>query len=1326
MNRFQVCSNLAHLNVIFAKINRCIILIEDWRFYKFVAKAYYMETQKNVSLKVIGYDKELRQFKVEFAEKEYSVRQTGQELPDYLRCRIVESNGEVEVTPEVENHFHSGAIRRFTVKSDMTDSAGVYELIDESGFIVYLYGAESLKFFKGKQLLCRVISTEGARPHVMLYDKDKEVKITGSAFSVSKEFVKGLLFNDKEWDADSLADLILYDGMDDPFDVKCYEWVISHTSQMQKDGCLEEFLFDVRGCCMNLIEKSELLCKCSSDEVPVLLDRITMIIEHMGYVKTALATIAEGKEVEYVTDLLDKLKTSGHLYHPTKQFCVTTYLFRIKPDLMTGMIEELFNVIRTQELSHWKKEPFRSELIKQLDTYIKSNDHETAKQPDNNDLFYKGFQALAIQLLLANEDEDLIDVPLSWSMMCRYASHMKFANKKRMADMSLNSLLGLYKTRLRYGLGDTATPDKFYYHMDNWGRNQDIDRRKKAVYRSKDLVLSIEDGKITLAPDVKMDLKSALYEDVPLWRGIDVRVEKQYAQSQYKPKGSDLMALNEKLWKKVDQNLFEAKRVVVKKEVKVKTIPEIGEWVLAYVYKQNEEDKNLFHCRIADEEKGYIGEALLSVRGEEGEPGMVTYFPEPTIENFMDENGRPYLIGMTVVDKTEDDVCIMDMKQIIIDSLEEEKPNFKLNCEVGRVLTDTTLLAVSQEGYSLFVSYNSMENYLVAGDHIEVLLKSGKKWVQNGFLQAEYLGKSSVRFTLNEAFANLVSEFSNGVYEPEIDESENEVNLEKSHVMEILNIIDLVASVEDDMHVSYNYLGFASVLSRMVGNEERARYYKGQMAVAQMLHKFAVTNDVDDEKLQELHSVNKDLLSSNYNLRHQFYRLYAVSLMGEDNNEWLKAMTEEETDENLRELASLVYSYNVLTKAGIDTTDVKKAIKELLKLKGRDAYFKTYTIEEGVDVEFKSSIVYPPNAMKPDIEKQTFNIMRELCSFLNHKGGVLYLGVNDQGGGEGLEEDMKHEYFKDSRDKYDNYVRNQIVLLLGQEASHCIEAHFDDDARGRDVYILEINPCEHPVKLAGHYYQRQGSSCRKVDKDYLQTFLKNRPTEYRQLMKERGVEIVDAVVELPTATTAVKVEAVPVPKVRTVATSSLRSNVLHEYEDGYEFVEAYIHLIPNHKYMMEKTDNYQEYSYMLTLAVHNNELDGYLLLVYDDATVCKVPMSRILDKEESKEYSRFNGAQLEFACPVRKDDVLYQAYEYKGETYHRFQEVADIEEVNIGDSGSPLFDVDFDKLIKSDIVPAEMRDELPKRINDRKRIGYTTAKKEGAKSYEVIKKLGLL
>ena len=41
-------------------------------------------------------------------------------------------------------------------------------------------------------------------------------------------------------------------------------------------------------------------------------------------------------------------------------------------------------------------------------------------------------------------------------------------------------------------------------------------------------------------------------------------------------------------------------------------------------------------------------------------------------------------------------------------------------------------------------------------------------------------------------------------------------------------------------------------------------------------------------------------------------------------------------------------------------------------------------------------------------------------------------------------------------------------------------------------------------------------------------------------------------------------------------------------------------------------------------------------------------------------------------------------------------EVADIEEVNICDSGELLFDVDFDNLVRSEIVPQEMKDELPK------------------------------
>ena len=45
--------------------------------------------------------------------------------------------------------------------------------------------------------------------------------------------------------------------------------------------------------------------------------------------------------------------------------------------------------------------------------------------------------------------------------------------------------------------------------------------------------------------------------------------------------------------------------------------------------------------------------------------------------------------------------------------------------------------------------------------------------------------------------------------------------------------------------------------------------------------------------------------------------------------------------------------------------------------------------------------------------------------------------------------------------------------------------------------------------------------------------------------------------------------------------------------------------------------------------------------------------------------------------------------------------------------------------LKTDIIPSESKDGLPMRITDRKRLGFTVAKKEGQKSYEILQKLGL-
>jgi hypothetical protein len=76
--------------------------------------------------------------------------------------------------------------------------------------------------------------------------------------------------------------------------------------------------------------------------------------------------------------------------------------------------------------------------------------------------------------------------------------------------------------------------------------------------------------------------------------------------------------------------------------------------------------------------------------------------------------------------------------------------------------------------------------------------------------------------------------------------------------------------------------------------------------------------------------------------------------------------------------------------------------------------------------------------------------------------------------------------------------------------------------------------------------------------------------------------------------------------------------------------------------------------------------------------------------------------------------------------------------IKVTTSGAPISSLNVSNMEYKDYVKRvvdvtspfattqEMKDELPKRLNDRRRIGYTTAKKEGAKSYAVVEKLGLI
>lgn len=135
-------------------------------------------------------------------------------------------------------------------------------------------------------------------------------------------------------------------------------------------------------------------------------------------------------------------------------------------------------------------------------------------------------------------------------------------------------------------------------------------------------------------------------------------------------------------------------------------------------------------------------------------------------------------------------------------------------------------------------------------------------------------------------------------------------------------------------------------------------------------------------------------------------------------------------------------------------------------------------IESGTQ-EFKTSIIYPSgNNMQPDERTQNHNVLKGICAFLNSTtGGVLYLGVNDQGYVTGIANDMKFLRFQ-SLDSYMRYVQDLAKKYLGIDALPYlrIEPLYDNT-----VVAIHVDP--HPyrvVELQNVAYLRVNAESRQM------------------------------------------------------------------------------------------------------------------------------------------------------------------------------------------------------------------------------------------------------
>lgn len=1211
-------------------------------------------------------------------------------------------NAETKLQPK--DAYKVGEIYEFKVKRPY---ATYCELIDESNDITtYLQGTAKLKLFKGQSVKCRVTAVSEKHPKIELVDISEFEQSTDN---LTEEKLSGLLSeHDLSWNTKDFVKLLLTEEKEKSFESQCHRWI---QNLLNKKIDLRV----VRRECSNLLELSDLLNLCGPTEREYYQDRLTLLIEQLGYYIRA-AELIENDESDgssdtstlFIDNLFNKLRVSGFVYHPGKNFNILSSLFLRRPDLMNSRIKELLDIIKGKDIRIWEKEPFRSALIKLLELYIRECDGRIDKTKDNQELIQNNMVALAIQLLLLEKSKDtsIADYKLNTARLCTISSYLLNISPTHLVDMAFYCLFHSVGKRISYGFDSIGMIPHYIESMYPCGH---IDTINSFVQNNTKLLIS-SDG-ISLQPlKGGANTYPVFPKELGLWKNMQVYLNSKPETSLSSVKANDIIPYLE-VWKEIEGEFFntQAKKpsVVPAKKKKQHRIDEI---VKITFVSQDLNDKNKYYCQIEDE---IGGQGFIYVKD------IVPYPIATSLRHFFANDGSRFVFEAQIIDKV-DDYYHFSMLDTIKDSVDDYYSyDEEIICSVGSVPNARgEAPAISKEGVSVTLR-NAYEFDGIGKNNIVSCHLIGRA-AGTFHIQCDINELTSFDYDLNSAFKILMEDMSVGRIPESLEVQEDEQILEtdkvldESYVREVIYFIDRIAILDKDYIKSYNYLAFARVLCMLIGWESQAAYYKGRMDIITMLHDFAKNEKVDEEKLSNLENANSELFSNNILMRERFMQLQTVSYLGNSShNDDLYRLAGE--NPWLKNLAHLCLAYNITRQDGMEKTaiNIHNRIKQQLNLKGFETGLKQYgTGEEGIDEEYKSSIVFPADeeSKGPNQEKQMNEIMKVINSFLNTVGGTLYIGVNNFGLGVGVEEDLNSPLYYGDKDKYLLTISNAVSLKWGNIVATYIESiAFDSENKDKDVVIVKIKPLAQGIDYDGYWYVRVGSTKRKLNKEEFEEYQKyNRTLTETQIKEipEVAVQIQpEQPVEQPVSTPLIT------SKDDEIKTSRIRKNVLAEWDDPDNYVEpiGFFKFLSNGKFKKIDSFDYDEAS-LLTLVVKENEEKGYLILGYENGCIVKVSVEELLEYQ-NREYARNTESKLIFASLANDDDaVLTISKEDKTRPRKlmRLDRVSNFKEERLMDSGElPYNEGLMSEVLAFDVIPNEYIEDF-KGIMERPKtsLGY--------------------
>lgn len=1176
--------------------------------------------------------------------------------------------------------YEIGKVYPFKVKKKFTSQT---EIIDEAtGTTTYLHNTEKLNLPRGLEVKCRVVGINASRPIVELVDLEDFKYASGLTEAKLCELLEEYNF---EWDTADFVKLLLAEDSEESFESQCYQWLHEISKKYELKSVWKNI--------SDILELSSLLDLCGPAQREYYQDRLTILLEIINNYNTAVEFITTDKSKAFIESLLKKLRVSGFVFHPDKNFSILASIFMLQPEIMSECIGELLETIRMRNISNWKQEPFNTALSRLLEMYIRKSVEsiDRKKEPEKSEIIKNSLTALAIQLMLQGEhNASLIDHRISSARLCTVSTYINTTGMVKLLD---NAFAYLFYDDTRQLNFQAIRIETIPYIIANHLPEGFLD--SKFAFTAGNAKVVIDSRGISLRAADSDNLKPVFPNFLSLWKGLQVFLDVDINTSLPSSAAKELKPF-EDAWTEVETVLFAPRQVN-------QVTHHVGETVKISFVRQDTLISSKFHCKILDE---IGGKGFIYVK-----PDIVPYtVHNPSLTTFL---GKYF--NAEIIDVDNDGnfhfSLVSDIKSYIGEVFAYGD---EITCWLGKAPNKKNRLApaVSSDGLSVTIEVpeDLMSLNLTQGSIVKARVMRETPPDDASHIYAEVIDSApSDNFYVADAFNDLMNAVSFEVDENEWkileknEDSEIEKELDEEYVHQIIFFIDRLAMLDPDYVKSYNYLWYAEILSRMIGRDKLASYYNGRKGIISMLHYFAKNNTLDEDRLSSFEINNSDELSNDSPLRERFLQLQAVGYLNRPNHDAdLAAMAEKYP--KLRTLARLVLAYNIVKEVDMidNANDIHNKIKQILNLKGFDTNLKYYGVESDV-VEFKTSLVFPAGDRFPNHDKQMAVILGVINSFLNTNGGTLYVGVNDVGMGVGVEQDIASSVFNHDKDKYLRAITDAVAMRWGNYVATFISAKYDPENTKKDVLVVSVKPNPDGVPMPdGKYLVRIDSTKRTLTKAEFEQFRqRNGAIADSSFIEEESVGGEEEKPEDASAESAkaqpieTQTFAAPKPSPDAIATSRIRKNILEDWEDYDSYVPpvAFIKFLKDNKYVKMDEFDYDR-SAPLTLTILDDEQRSFLVLGYENGMVLRVPIDEIMEFDSSIR-SRFSGSKLLFASIARPEDYLLsilQESKSNGKVIMRADRVDSFPECGLQDSGDlPCNESLISHAVAFDILPASMK-----------------------------------